>query len=363
MPFWRTLVYRHLPSSRPEWVFTAKERDWATTQIDVSWSPTGNLIAISTAQTIEIWDTQNRTIFRSLYQRDQALLHPCHSIAWSPNGEALVGLIETHLWKGPGRPDPAGFYGQYTFRIWNVQTGEVLCTYRPFSHTFWHPLVLAWSPDGASIAYNDGEFICLWDAKTGQPLREYSDHRRVHVPKDRRVPYVTSVAFSPDSAFLISGNSESTIQIWRSTDGELLQHMDNQDAWRTSPAWSPDGTAIASSSEMRFLHLWEPHSGNTIVRHRLGTSTGFIAWSPDSQHLALTQGDFLIILNRKTGKQERIYRGHLRNKDLSPLWPDKGPHPPHMLSRSPDGKYIASAGQGSRPYACNYVHVWQTSLS
>jgi WD40 repeat protein len=55
--------------------------------------------------------------------------------------------------------------------------------------------------------------IRLWDAATGALLRTFKGHSEV----------ISSVAFSPDGARVLSGSGDTTIRLWDVATGALLR--------------------------------------------------------------------------------------------------------------------------------------------
>ena len=66
-----------------------------------------------------------------------------------------------------------------------------------------HVSSLAYSPNGGFIL-SGGSAVRLWELRTGQCLRTFEGHTQS----------VTSVAFSPDGRFALSGSGDLTIKLW-----------------------------------------------------------------------------------------------------------------------------------------------------
>ncbi len=324
----RAYFHRHIRGSSPQFVIDRtsafKRMGW------VSWSPDGTAIAMSTPEGVQLRDAHDGTL---LHQWEGG-----PALAWSPDGTALVAQ-----WL----PD-AEHVMQWTFQIWERATGESLCTYRSYCGGFVY--ALAWSPDGTRIAHStssdrEGQ-IYLWNTETGSPLLEYHGHSHSHD--------VHTLSWSPDSAFLVSRDSDGITQVWQSADGTLVHQLTEHGSSLSGNAvWSPVGHTIATDGIA--LTIWDALTGEMMSRYRSGGRLSKEAWSPDGKLLALIEGDLITLVNRWTGKQERVYGGHLRDKPLL-FVPPKTLYGPTSLSWSPDGTRIASMDVRGR------VHVWQTSV-
>ena len=63
---------------------------------------------------------------------------------------------------------------------------------------------IAISRDG-SKAIHLSQFLQMWDVPTGKELWRFNIPRSI----------MTSVAFSPDGNFVVTGDDESSVRIWR----------------------------------------------------------------------------------------------------------------------------------------------------
>ncbi len=145
-----------------------------------------------------------------------------------------------------------------TIRLWEVDrafecVGELknLRNYNFSSilsgHT-WAVLTVAFSPDGKILASgSDDNTIRLWEVNTGQLICTLLGHSWS----------VVAVTFSTDGETLISGSRDKTVKLWSvSTKKEIATlsgHVDSVSA----VAVSPDAQQIVSGSRDKTIKLWE----------------------------------------------------------------------------------------------------------
>ncbi|KAB5589112.1 Retrotransposable element Tf2 [Ceratobasidium theobromae] len=106
---------------------------------------------------------------------------------------------------------------------------------------------------------SDDRTIWVWDTHNGTlttgPFHSHTD-------------WVTSVAFSPNGAHIVSGSHDQTIRVWNVCNGTLIAglfhgHTDSV----TSVAFSPDRARIVSGSHDQTIQVWSsnPHKPYNLV--------------------------------------------------------------------------------------------------
>jgi WD40 repeat protein/tRNA A-37 threonylcarbamoyl transferase component Bud32 len=171
--------------------------------------------------------------------------------------------------------------------------------------------------------------IRAWFTKTGKPAFTLRGHRGT----------VTSVACSPDGAYLLSGSRDRTVKLWdirRRDDDLTLRASDGYN----SIAFSADGAYLASAPRDKAVLIWDVTTGK--VRHRLQRlpePVNGLAFSPDGSQLACAGDEGSIRVRELPSGQEILHlRGHSG--------------PVHAVAFSPDGNRLASAAEDGT------VRIW-----
>lgn len=280
---------------------------------EVAWSPDGHLLAVASSKGIylnkvETLDTAN-FLKTSLW---------VSSVAFSPDEQLLASASGAGAWGT-----------RQKVQIWGVASGEILRSLDEASRGGG----LVFLPDGQLLAVANFPYtgeIQLWQVTDGIRLRTLRTD----------LIEVTSIAVSPDGAFLAGGGSSFTVELWLVNSGTrvctLMGHGDRV----SSVAFSPDGLLLASGSWDNKVRLWQVGDGtliHTLEGHEDDVES--VTFSPDGSLVASGSDDGTVRLWRVSdGKLLRTLEGHT-NAVLS-------------VSFSPDGKLLAS---GSRD---NTVRLW-----
>ncbi|KAF9093051.1 hypothetical protein BGX29_010129 [Mortierella sp. GBA35] len=191
-------------------------------------------------------------------------------------------------------------------------------------HTFSFSAV-ACSADSQVVATCSIDIVRLYNASTGASTAELRGHSNS----------VTSLAFSPDSQFLVTGSYDKTARIWKIQTGKCGMVFEGHTEAVTAVAFSPTGFYIATGSDDRTVRVWSARTGrvfNILSGHVDVVKS--LSYSSDSQlnQLASGGGDFSVKLwNARTGTFDRDLKGHTNAIE--------------SVSFSTDGKKLASASR------------------
>lgn len=158
----------------------------------VRFSPDGaTLASASDDRTVWLWDVKSDRLFQLL----EAHADPILAVEFSPAGERLA--------TAGANLAPLNHHG--TLNFWNAATGREVPA-PPFRFAV---SALAFRPDGDALAlayFGEGRLwnIQVLGLRDGQTLRHYIAHRR----------RITQLAYSPDSAWLVSVSADKAIRGW-----------------------------------------------------------------------------------------------------------------------------------------------------
>lgn len=244
----------------------------------VAGSADGSLIVSASEDgTIKLWST-NGALLRTL----TALPCPITAVALSPDGKKIAG--------GGYAAGAAGMGLTYLWQAPSGWTANDVSLVRVVTNRYGYVDALAFSPDSAKLVSgcNNGSNI-VTSVASGSVLAMCS----AYVTSGRPAA-VTSVAYS-SSGLMASGCEDGTVSIfdaaanlvWNST-GALGAHTTNV----TSVAFSADGSQLVSGSMDQTIKIWSSASG-AVLQTFAGNTNGVtaVAFNPGGQSIVSGQVD------------------------------------------------------------------------
>jgi len=209
----------------------------------VAFAPDGKR-ALTTSQdkTVRLWDTATGAEVRRFEGHTEFV----RRAAFHPDGKhALSG----------GRD---GFV-----RMWELDTAREVRRFRATGN--WADC-LAVTPDGKAVAVG-GKTVKVFEVNTGNQLHELEGH-----------PFgVTTVSFSPDGKYLLTGGYDGAAKLWDAAAGREVYAFRGHGGFLWSAVFSPDGRWVLTAC-----------GGNTVSGQTVkGTDFVIRLWAmPDAQAMA-----------------------------------------------------------------------------
>lgn len=229
----------------------ARGRQWVE---QLAYRPGGTQLASAAGKTVDLWSEAGE------------LLH---------SFEGHGGVVAALAWDGSKRLAAAAFGGVW---LHTVAPGAYATEALPWKGA---PLTLVVSPSGKTIAcgMQDGS-VHFWRRPGGH-----------HSQMSGYAHKVRETSWSANSRWLATGGGNAVV-LWdfggRGPEGTRPLQLEGHTDRLTAVAFQPAGGHLVSGGRDWRLSLWRP--GSTTVAldaHLLGAPVCALAWSPDSQRVAV----------------------------------------------------------------------------
>ncbi|MDL1885841.1 TIR domain-containing protein [Anaerolineae bacterium CFX8] len=184
--------------------------------------------------------------------------------------------------------------------------------------------------DGSEEVYNNGNpdlaLIMALEASAADPTlaESYRALLEVAYAPGTRLIYgladgqqhagpVTSLAYSPDGQYVLSGSKDGTVKLWNAAAGTLARQFgasgDRHTFGVNTVAFSPDGTLAVSGDESGNMLLWDVATGEAVLRfgassgyEKIGPIRGLVFLPNAANRVVSTNGLNLIAWDTRTGQ-------------------------------------------------------------
>lgn len=292
---------------------------------DISFSRTGDTVALAHAGATDIWDWDEEKLLHTLPHRTSR-------VDFASGSDLLAR---------------SSVGGAQSFEISTVQDKNPLGLVKQ-SHTSYLNDI-RFSPDAKYVATCAWDSVVrLWDVE--QVLREqvqfYGDP--LAVMRGHNGP-ATRLDYSPNGKWIASTSHDNTIRLWRGRPPvDELEHpvatFRGHHRAVNDVAFAPDGKELVSASRDETLRIWPgapTHAPNTLVGHQ--DFVFGIGISPDSKLIASGSFDGEVRL-WDSQTQELLFNQFLHD------------HQVFNAIFSPNGKWLASCSSVWRTYEPDGIH-------
>ena len=262
---------------------------------------------------VKIWDSNNLKITKSIGTGDEYI----YQGALSLDGKKIVRWSDRDA------------------EIRDVNSGELINIIRGIARFPSQIQSIEFSPDGEKIITSSSENCVakIWEVKTGKLLKDICGHSKI----------ITSAQFLPDNNKIITMPTNSYIQIWDITKGELIETTPNYISDSFFCTLSSVGEKFIIGSAHYIAKMYNIHTTKLLHKFRPAMSSSF---SIDGKKMLTydDKGGYIKVWNVNSGLLLTKIKIYLK-------WSA------YNSSFSPDGKKIITTQTSSG----NYINVWDAS--
>jgi RNA polymerase sigma factor (sigma-70 family) len=275
---------------------TGKERGQFSGPEKGAWSlefaPDGRtLIASGLDGTVSAWKIETRKELRQF---------PGSGAKLSPDGRFLVTMDEK-----------AG-----TIRVWNPTTGEEIRSWQAPKEG---SSLLGFSDDARTLyCWGEDKRVRLWDLSQGKELRQFAGHHFDGDSLDRTY----CCASSPNGELIAFGGQLNYVALHDMATGKEAKRLTGLPGAVSSLAFSPDSRLLASGDWTGgTVRLWELASGQEFRQFRGHQGRIFqMAFSADGSTLVTGSEDTTALVWDITGQRTKHRTNPLSRQDLEASW-------------------------------------------
>ncbi|MEH6827819.1 WD40 repeat domain-containing protein [Parasphingorhabdus sp.] len=211
--------------------------------LDTDFSPNGQRIVSGSRHsgnlqqaTVNVWDVATGAQALVLQSPPSAL---CDSVAYDQQGLRIAAACFNQTTSAS------------TLQVWDANSGAQLLYINGVSSS------VAFSPDGRFVAGVNGatQEITIYNILNGQ---------RVQTIQGNIVGGINDVVFTPDSAYIVTGNGEGTVSVWNLSTTQQVSKFTGHNSAVNAIAINKDISRIVSAHDDGAIILWDGSTGSAL---------------------------------------------------------------------------------------------------
>ncbi|MCX7990630.1 MAG: WD40 repeat domain-containing protein [Proteobacteria bacterium] len=270
----------------------------------VDFSPDGKkIISSGYDKTVKVWDLQNKRFITSLRGHSGWVLSAIYSedgkyiisgdtdgyiYIWDSETYKAIRKIYSHKnWISSLTISSDNLYFlsgscDRTVKIWDIKNGNKILTLGEKNIA----TIVTVSNNERLMACNDeNNFINIWDIRKGKKIATLAGHNHP----------ITSLVFTPDNNYLLSGSIENLIKVWDIKTGDLIKLIPGNSTGITSMTFSLDGEYLLTSGYDGIVTLWDWKDYKIIQQFYISDNNFILAsFSKDNRYIATGGSEGLI---------------------------------------------------------------------
>jgi WD40 repeat protein len=299
----------------------------------LTFAPKNHMVLTATGDTFKYWNFQTGREIRSFQGESygpvfitpdgkslfSASNHQTAVLKDGDNGKVIKEIDKIDSYKPGVALSPDGRYGLW-FRereafIWDLKSGKRIHTLKVHGDLI---SSVAFSPDNRfALTGQETGKLKLWGVASGRHVRNF------HTQDLGSTGTARALAFSSEGRYVLCGTLDGKVRLWEVSTGKLIRVMEGKTEWLNVVALSPDGTrALAGGPDMT-VKMWDCATGSilaTFTGHASDIYT--LVFSADGRYALSGGADGVIKLYDIERKKELASRVHIDEKDWVVYSPD-----------------------------------------
>lgn len=213
----------------------------------IRFSDDGERLAVTMANdAVEVWNISQGKLEHTLGGHEA---EPAHRVAVRLVVGASNRMTRTDVAFSTDGKAVAASCGNATVRQFDLTTGKEMGTAAGHQSG-----VVAVGSDGRSTVSVSKESVRVWDATTGQEVRNWT-----------LTPPAVAAAVSPDAKWVATASGGGTVKLWDSAKGEKVRDIDTKRNDVAGLGFTPDGKVLATKAELNSaINLWDVAKGEHL---------------------------------------------------------------------------------------------------